>query len=172
MTTDFVLTVREPGGGFKTVARTVKYQKDLDGKGVKKTLEKLEVEKRFWQKQEVDWNIVTEEYFTRDLIKNLGMLRKYAKLPRDLMKSFLHARFIELLENSRPYPWSLAECLRKIASQLSISYADARGVFFYFVWNKVVKIDLSNAPLLLTDALPEFEVIQTTGQISLKENMS
>jgi len=45
-------------------------------------------------------------------------------------------------------------------------------VFFYFVWNKVVKIDLSNAPLLLTDALPEFEIVQAAGQISLKENMS
>ncbi|WP_253417459.1 TnsA endonuclease N-terminal domain-containing protein [Pseudomonas sp. GGS8] len=172
MTTDFLLTVREPDGSFKTVARTVKYQKDLDGKGAKRTLEKLEVEKRFWQKQGVDWNIVTEEFFTRDLIKNLGMLRKYSKLPRDLMKSSLHARFIELLEDSRPYPWSLAECLRKIASQLSISYADARGMFFYFVWNKVVKIDLLNAPLLLTDALPEFEVVQAAGQVSLKENMS
>jgi hypothetical protein len=100
------------------------------------------------------------------------MLRKYSNLPRDLMKSSLHARFIELLENSRPYPWSLAECLRKIASQLSISYADARGIFFYFVWNKVIKIDLLNAPLLLTDALPEFEVVQAAGQVSLKENMS
>ncbi|NBB32527.1 TnsA endonuclease N-terminal domain-containing protein [Pseudomonas sp. BC115LW] len=172
MTTDFLLTVRESDGGFKSVARTVKYQKDLEGKGAKRTLEKLEVEKRFWQSQGVEWSIVTEEFFTQDLIKNLGMLRKYSQLPRDLIKSSLHVDFIDCLENSRACPWTLAECLRKIAYRLSISYADARGIFFYLVWNKVIKVDLLDAPLLLTAALPEFEVFQTTGQAFLKEKTS
>jgi hypothetical protein len=172
MTTDFLLTVRESNGSFKSVARTVKYQKDLDGKGAKRTLEKFEIERRFWKGQGVDWSIVTEEFFTQDLIKNLGMLRKYSQLPRDLMKSSLHVDFIDCLESVRAYPWTLAECLRKIASRLSISYSDARGIFFYLVWSKVLKIDLLNAPLLLTAALPEFSILQTADQALLKEVIS
>jgi len=172
MTTDFLLTVKDQNGNFKSVARTIKYRSDLVGKGSKRTLEKLEIEKRFWQSQGVDWKIVTDEFFTRDLIKNLGLIRKYSKLPRDLMKVSLHSNFIDCLENSREFPWTLATCLRKIASLLSISYIDAQAIFFYLVWNKVLKIDLVSSPLHLTGLVPDFEVIQNSIDISLKEKMS
>lgn len=82
MTTDFLLTVKQPNGDFKTVARTIKYQQDLERKDSVRTREKLLVERRFWMSQGVDWSIVTEEFFTPDLIKNLGLLRRYAQLPR------------------------------------------------------------------------------------------
>jgi len=172
MTTDFLLTVKDLNGNFRSVARTVKYRSDLVGKGSKRTLEKLEIEKRVWQSQGVDWKIVTDEFFTRDLIKNLGLIRRYSKLPRDLMKVPLHLNFIDCLENSREYSWTLATCLRKIASLLSISYVDAQAIFFYLVWNKVLKIDLADAPLNLTGPVPHFEVFQNPIQVSLKEKMS
>ncbi|WP_236732739.1 TnsA endonuclease N-terminal domain-containing protein, partial [Pseudomonas amygdali] len=117
MTTDFLLTIRQPNGDFKSVARTIKYQQDLEGKGSVRTLEKLEVERRFWMSQGVDWSIVAEELFTSDLIKNLGLLRRFAQLPRALMSSSLHSEFLEILESSKAYPWSTSECLRKIATR-------------------------------------------------------
>lgn len=172
MTTDFLLTVREPDGSFKSVARTVKYRSDLVGKGSKRTLEKLDVERRFWNSQGVDWTIVTDEFFTPDLIKNLGLLRKYSKLHRDLMKTPLHIKFIECLESSREYPWTLATCLRKIANHLSISYIDAQGIFFHLVWTKALKIDLVSAPLFLTAPVPAFEVFKLPAQAPMKENIS
>jgi hypothetical protein len=172
MTTDFLLTVREPDGSFKSVARTVKYRSDLVGKGSKRTLEKLDVERRFWNSQGVDWTIVTDEFFTPDLIKNLGLLRKYSKLHRDLMKTPLHIKFIECLESSREYPWTLATCLRKIANQLSISYIDAQGIFFHLVWTKALKVDLVSAPLFLTAPVPAFEVFKLPAQEHMKENIS
>eukprot|EP01132_Coremiostelium_polycephalum_P008272 gene8272-10164_t len=61
MTTDFLLTVKDLNGNFKSVARTVKYRSDLVGKGSNRTLEKLEIEKRFWHSQGVDWKIVTDD---------------------------------------------------------------------------------------------------------------
>lgn len=81
MTTDFLLTVRQPNGNFKSVARKIKYQQDLNSL---RTLEKLEIERRFWMSQGVDWAIVTKEFFTPDSIKNLGLLRRYAQFPRTL----------------------------------------------------------------------------------------
>lgn len=172
MTTDFLLTLREPDGSFKSVARTVKYRSDLVGEGSKRTLEKLDVEKRFWNSQGVDWSIVTDEFFTPDLIKNLGLLRKYSKLHRDLMKISLHMEFVKCLESSREYPWTLATCLRKIANHLSISYIDAQGVFFHLIWTKALKVDLVNSPLHLTAPVPNFEVFKIPVQSSLKENLS
>ena len=172
MTTDFLLTVKDPSGNFKSVARTVKYRSDLIGNGSKRTLEKLEIEKRFWESHGVDWKIVTDEFFTRDLIKYLGLIRRYSKLSRDLMKAPLHSSFIECLVNSREYSWTLATCLRKIASLLSISYIDAQAIFFHLVWNKILKIDLVNTPLHLTGLVPGFEVSPGPVQVSLKEKLS
>ncbi|MFI7838847.1 TnsA endonuclease N-terminal domain-containing protein [Pseudomonas asiatica] len=170
LTTDFLLTVRTPDGGLKSIARTVKYQSDLQGDGSKRTLEKFAIERRFWQSQGVDWAIITEEYFTPNLIKNLGLLRSYAKLPRELMKPALHKNFIDYLEEIKFYPWTLADCLRKIASRLSINYADARGIFFYLIWTKVLKVDLVSSTLMLTGPLPKFEIFQP--QALLRENAS
>ncbi|TGB27801.1 transposase [Pseudomonas aeruginosa] len=172
MTTDFLLTVKQPDGDFKTVARTIKYQQDLKGKDSARTLEKLEVERRFWMGQGVDWSIVTEELFTPDLIKNLGLLRRYAQLPRALMISSLHYEFIELLESSKVYPWSMSECLRKIAKRLSIPYAEARDIFFNLIWRKMIQIDLSSAPLHLTSPLPDFKVVYPSELTALSEKSS
>lgn len=168
MTTDFLLTVRQPNGDFKSVARTIKYQQDLKQDSLR-TLEKLEVERRFWMSQGVDWAIVTEEMFTPDLIKNLGLLRRYAQLPRALMSSSLHTEFLELLESSKAYPWAMSECLRRIATRLGIAYSDARDIFFNLIWRKVIQIDLSNAPLHLKSPLPDFKVVYSSDLNALGE---
>lgn len=168
MTTDFLLTVRQPNGDFKSVAKTIKYQQDLKQDSLR-TLEKFEIERRFWMSQGVDWAIVTEESFTQDLIKNLGLLRRYAQLPRALMNSSLHTEFLELLEFSRPYPWSTSECLRKIATRLGITYGDARDIFFNLIWRKIIQIDLSGAPLHLKSPLPDFKIIYPSDWNALSE---
>lgn len=168
MTTDFLLTVRQPNGDFKSVARTIKYQQDLNHDSPR-TLEKLEVERRFWISQGVDWAIVTEEMFTPDLIKNLGLIRRYAQLPRALISSSLHADFLDLLESSKPYPWATSECLRRIATRLGIPYSDARDIFFNLIWRKVIQFDLSNAPLHLKSPLPDFKIVYSSDLNALTE---
>ena len=112
---------------------------------------------------------MTEEFFTPDLIKNLGMLRKFAKLPRALLKPSLHAEFLSHLESSKPYPWTTAECLKKIALRLCISYTDARDIYFHLIWNKSIKIDLFDAPIRLTAPLPKFEVVETDSLDLIRE---
>ncbi len=172
MTTDFLLTVKQPNGDLKSVARTIKYQQDLEGKDSARTLEKLEVERRFWMSQGVDWSIVTEELFTPDLIKNLGLLRRYAQLPRSLMSSSLHSEFVEILESIKVYPWSTSDSLRRIATRLSIEYSEARDIFFNLIWRKIIQIDLSSAPLHLKSPLPDFNVVSPSELTALSEKSS
>ncbi|MFJ4049792.1 TnsA endonuclease N-terminal domain-containing protein [Pseudomonas hunanensis] len=158
MTTDFLLTVKCPDGRFETVARTVKYSSDFIGNSALRTYEKLEVEKRFWNAQGVDWSVVTELGFSDVFIKNLGLLRKYAQLPRALAQPELLSKFVSELIASRPYPWSTAECLRKIASRLFISYQDARYIYLYLIWSKTIKIDLVTQPIMMSKPLTDFDV--------------
>ncbi|MGU7859640.1 TnsA endonuclease N-terminal domain-containing protein, partial [Streptococcus suis] len=56
MTTDFLVTTRN-NTEVKKFARTLKYKNELMDKRV---LEKFEIERVFWERQEVDWGIVTE----------------------------------------------------------------------------------------------------------------
>ena len=136
MTTDFLLTVRQSDGSEKLVARTVKYKNELSGKGSLRALEKLEIEKVFWNNQGVNWSVVTEEMFTPNLVKNLGLLRSYHCLTRALLEPSLQADFLQLLVDYRPYPMSTSDCLNKIASRLFISYQDAKSIYLNLIWSK------------------------------------
>ncbi|MGQ7243882.1 TnsA endonuclease N-terminal domain-containing protein [Salinicola sp. V024] len=165
MTTDFLLTVTQLDGSQKLVARTIKYESELVGKGALRTLEKFEIEKMFWNKQGIEWGIITETRISRNLIKNLGLLRKYATLPRPLLDPSLQSDFISRLVELRPYPLTAAECLKKIASRLYISYQDAKYIYLYLVWNKRIKVDLREAQLQMKEPLLEFTVLENNDHL-------
>ncbi|ABA77458.1 Tn7-like transposition protein A [Pseudomonas fluorescens Pf0-1] len=156
MTTDLLLTVREADGNHKQVAWSVKYTKDLDDL---RTVEKLEIEKEFWNSQGVAWSIVTEEQFTIDLINNLTVLRKYADLPKALLQSDLIEGFLYYLKQCSGYGWRTGVALRKIAAKLYITYGDAKILYHYLIWSKRIKIDLAIAPIQTGLPLPFFEVV-------------
>lgn len=159
MTTDLLLTVREPGGTHRSVAYSVKYTKDLNDI---RTVEKLEIEKEFWNAQGVDWSIVTEEQFTIDEVNNISMLRKFALAPTALTKPDLVEEFLDRLEQCEGYGWTTAEALRKIASKTHITYKDAKHLYLHLIWSKRIKIDLLSVPIQAKLLLPELEVIRAT----------
>ena len=67
MTTDILLDVVVDGRPM-LAARAVKPAADLDDA---RTLEKLEIERRYWAEQEISWGIVTERDLPPVLIANL-----------------------------------------------------------------------------------------------------
>ncbi|BAY26827.1 Tn7-like transposition protein A [Calothrix sp. NIES-2100] len=72
MTTDFVITIPgTPDMGVIDQARTVKPSDKLQEK---RTLEKLEIERRYWEAKNITWGIVTEREIPKILVKNLGLL--------------------------------------------------------------------------------------------------
>jgi hypothetical protein len=75
-TTDFVVTIRKNGLEVDQ-ARAVKCEKDLSGR---RTLEKLEIERRYWQRRNIDWKIVTEKELSKDGAKNVEWLHQYLRL--------------------------------------------------------------------------------------------
>ena len=67
LTTDFMLTMKQ-NGKLVQIARTVKLAKDLEKKRV---WEKLELEKRYWNRHNIDWAIVTEQEISRIFANNI-----------------------------------------------------------------------------------------------------
>ena len=76
LTCDFMITTES---GFK--ARTIKCAAELQNN---RTLEKLEIERRYWQKLGIDWRIVTENEIDIQKAKNIEWLYTAAKLPEYL----------------------------------------------------------------------------------------
>ena len=73
MTTDFLVTVRSESQ-VRDYARTIKYAQDLQSR---RTIEKLEIERRYWHVRDVDWGIVTEHEIPTILAKNVELLHEY-----------------------------------------------------------------------------------------------
>lgn len=71
-TTDFLLTVSLDG---KTVthARTLKYATDLEQP---RTLQKFEIERRYWEAKGIDWGLVTERDIPAALAQNVQNLHE------------------------------------------------------------------------------------------------
>ena len=67
LTTDFMLTVKH-GKKPIQIARTFKMNKDL---GTKRAIEKLELERRYWQRHNIDWAIVTEQEISKIFASNI-----------------------------------------------------------------------------------------------------
>jgi hypothetical protein len=67
LTTDFMLTVKQ-GAKPIQIARTVKLAKELEKKRV---LELLQLEQRYWDRQNIDWAVVTEQNICKILTDNI-----------------------------------------------------------------------------------------------------
>ncbi|MBX7224341.1 MAG: TnsA endonuclease N-terminal domain-containing protein [Blastocatellia bacterium] len=67
LTSDFVITVQSQGDLLEVV-RSTKYAADLQSE---RTLEKLEIERRYWAQRRIDWGIVTEREIPETLVHNV-----------------------------------------------------------------------------------------------------
>jgi len=76
LTCDFMITTES---GFK--ARTIKCASELNNQ---RTLEKLEIERRYWDALDIDWQVVTEHGIDFEKAKHIEWLHTSAKLPERL----------------------------------------------------------------------------------------
>jgi hypothetical protein len=67
LTTDFMLTVNQ-GNKLVQIARTVKLTKELEKTRVR---EKLYLEKSYWERQNIDWAVVTEQEISKIFTDNI-----------------------------------------------------------------------------------------------------
>ncbi len=88
MTTDFYISLRNESGNFEQ-ARTIKYAVDLSKRS---TLEKFEIERRYWEVRGIDWGIVTEHEIPTELAKNVDFLHDSWHLPKSRKGHHLHRR--------------------------------------------------------------------------------
>ena len=135
LTCDFMITTKN---GLK--ARTIKNAKDLQNG---RTLEKLEIERRYWKARNVEWRIVTENEIPQEKARHIEWMYTAAILPVHLKCCSYREEMLSLL-NSR-------------SSQLAAELFDDRyglppgsglQIIKHLLWTKEVSLDESTLGVL------------------------
>lgn len=108
MTTDFLVTVSTPAGNVDW-ARAIKPSSQLQKQRV---IEKLEIERIYWQTNNISWGIVTEREMPMVLVKNIDYL-------------YSHYEIADRVSLSQDEIYGIAETLTSLITQNSLSLKDA-----------------------------------------------
>lgn len=141
--TDFVLTVNK-GFGNETLARTIKYMdKLLD----KRTIEKFEIERIYWEQKGVDWGIVTEKDIDRTVAFNIAECYKSFDLSDiDAFQKIPLKERNKIIESFKYGVTGTGVVVREIASdfdeKMSLKFGTGLSIFRHLVITKQIKINL------------------------------
>jgi len=83
LTTDFLVTASSSAGNVDE-ARTFKPSSQLQSPRV---IEKLEIERIYWKREQVDWGIVTEREISSTVVKNIAYLHSHYDMSDHLLLS-------------------------------------------------------------------------------------
>ncbi len=143
MTTDFLITLLIDGKIVEH-ARTVKLSKDLSST---RTLEKLEIERRYWEKRGVDWAIITECDIPLVISRNVKMIHEYWHLPTYVPAADIYdiaTLLTELLTKEHPQPLRhLTAASDKQLGFMGTKRGMSLSVAYYLVATRQWRIDMS-----------------------------
>ncbi len=143
MTTDFVIDIVRDGR-FVTLARAVK---PADLLGTPRTIEKLEIERRYWVERGVDWGIVTEQDIPQTIVRNIAWVHNFRSMD-DLNQPY-HGYFSEkaALVRREIDGWAADQPLRHFCGAMDIQFAMSAGTSLMLVRHllatKAITCDLS-----------------------------
>ncbi|AUN04855.1 heteromeric transposase endonuclease subunit TnsA [Clostridium botulinum] len=140
LTTDFVITLNIKNE-IITVARTIKYEKDLSDL---RTLEKFEIERLYWKKRKIDWKIITERDVNETLSYNVELIHNYLSL-KGLNLPYAKVIFIEKILR---YELSnniigFANLSQKVDELIGEKPGTSLAVIKYLIANKVWELDMN-----------------------------
>jgi hypothetical protein len=139
MTSDFAIQFIDRDGKLKEVVRTIKPSNELKKKRV---LEKLEIEREYWNRREVDWGIVTEKELCPILIHNLNFFQGAYYFNNNFPVSELAPYFFEgLFENSNQLVIKLLHDLDNLLNKEKGTYL---AIFKFLLSRKIIGINMSN----------------------------
>ncbi len=136
MTTDFVVTVRS-NIGVVDIARTVKPIEKLSSKRV---LEKFEIERRYWEKRNISWGIVTEREISFVLVENVKWLHNFfyvqdlSPLTEHDKNQIVVALTLGVASGKAPLKDIAAECDSRLGLVLGSSLCVARHLIANRQW--------------------------------------
>lgn len=144
LTTDFLITISTENG-LKEVARTIKSKDDLLDKRI---VEKFEIERVFWKKQDISWGIVTEDEIDKTIAHNISFVQGYKDIRN--VDGFSEMKIIEVkdliyefLKRIVDDEISMRSICLKFDNDMNLEKGSGLSIFKYLIINKIIKIDIS-----------------------------
>lgn len=135
MTSDFFITTRN-----ELVARAIKPTKELKKARVR---EKLEIERRYWLHQGIDWKLVTENEISRTKARNIQWLCSgqdvYALIPDNKQLCQCKQAFLELYDKGS---CPIMLILQYVESDFRLKAGSGITIFKMLVCEKKIILDL------------------------------
>lgn len=154
-TTDLVIDL-ERDGKIVTIARTIKPADDL---GKSRTIEKLEIERRYWMAQGVDWGIITERELPPVFFRNLELLQGCATLD-DLNQPFEgyynERAGLIAAELDRWPTTTLQQFCQAMETRLGLDPGGALLLVRHLLASKIWRVDMMQ-PIVETMAMQAFQ---------------
>lgn len=141
ITTDFVISVVVKNKLFD-FARTIKPSKELDNN---RTIEKFEIERRYWMVKGVDWGIVTEKEMPKNFISNIESIHKtyWLEDESDIHKNHLAYIVDRLKSLVRQNDLSLTQIASMLDDEINVSGGTSLKVLKYLIARKEIIVDLT-----------------------------
>ncbi|QBJ66102.1 heteromeric transposase endonuclease subunit TnsA [Bacillus anthracis] len=143
MTTDFLVTISK-NQQHQHLARTLKYKDELMNKRV---LEKFEIERVYWERQDINWGIVTELEIPKEMAYNIAFVHGYADL--FAIEGFEEVTAYDIEDMSIYFIKKLLakdQKVKQIAKEFERDFGMVVGcglsLFKYLIMTKVIEIDL------------------------------
>lgn len=140
MTTDFLITLTVDGKRIEQ-ARTIKYAADLQSPIV---LQKLEIERRYWETRQISWGIVTEHDIPTVLADNVELLYPYRYMEEDSKFSLqeLYSIAVVLTKSVQETTLSLRRLALDCDSTLGFEPGTSLAVAYFLIAKRIWEVDM------------------------------
>jgi TnsA endonuclease N terminal/TnsA endonuclease C terminal len=166
MTTDFLLTVAQ-GNDVTDHSRTVKPAQQLSSR---RTIEKLEIERCYWQRRKISWGIVTEREIPEIFAKNVAWVHPFHTKDSLSLSAVEIEHIVEFLNRRLQQQPALAILATDCDDQLGLppgsSLAVARHLFATRRWQIDMFQPIPLRTPLVLDSAPRSKMQSSLGAAS------
>lgn len=139
MTTDLLITIQHDGRE-ELIAISIKPSAKLN----KRTIEKMQIEKKYWNDQDVKWIVLTEKQINKIQNNNINFLRDFfnkESIEHDYSNLILNS-LKEQVENKDTV---VRDFIASMARNLRITDGEARRSFYHLLATKRVRFDYTKS---------------------------
>lgn len=159
MTTDFLVTINN-NQQHQNLARTLKYKDELINERI---LEKFEIERVYWERQDINWGIVTELEIPKDMAHNIAFFHGYSDLLA--IEGFKDVTAYDIEEMSTYFISKLLaedKTVKQIAKEFEVDFNLVIGcglsLFKHLIAMKAIEVDLFDK--LVTNQIQQIKAVR------------
>lgn len=158
MTTDFLVTLKRENK-ITVVARSIKPFSQIEDE---RTVEKLEIEREYWEKKGIEWALVTEKDIPKPFAKNIQWFHPFISLedPDEKKLAYRLLSYVGKQEDSN----TLFNVCNKFEEDYLLEPGSALNFLRYLLANKLVSLNMDIKINIRSIALHELSFNNLAGE--------